>query len=201
MNLFGIVLATALTFTAPTPTEEVGVVYVGDSRFVGMEETCHISDEDNKWVVAKVGRGLDWLKSDGIENINKIVEDNDGIDRWVLVSGLGVNDPWNVDDYITYYSELDDNFDVVLVSVNPVDRVKCDKYGNDYAYLSGAIDRFNRKLQYTDYDYIDVYTDLVTYGFETIDGVHYKSNTYDFIYRFIESHMDYETLQTMSDAE
>lgn len=167
----------------------VGYIYLGDSRFVGMNTYVHMDEMNNTYVVAKVGQGLNWLKKAAIKKIDSIISANQGIDEWIIITGLGVNDLGNVDKYIEYYDTLED-VTLILVSVNPVDKSKCDRYGYNGAALGKGIKNFNKKLQDTNYEYIDTYTELCEAGFGTVDGLHYTKDTYNLIYDLIEEYLD-----------
>ena len=169
--------------------EQTGYIYLGDSRFVGMNRYIHIDEMENTFVVAKVGKGLSWLESTASGKIEEIIRSNANIDNWVVITGLGINDYWNAAKYIDYYDTLED-VQLILVSVNPVEKDKCDAYGYDYDKLSEGIIEFNDKLMETDYQYIDVYTAMMDEGFSTVDGVHYKKETYQFIYDTIKLYLD-----------
>lgn len=168
--------------------EKVGYIYLGDSRFVGMNNQCHIDEEENTWVVAKVGEGLKWMQDTALPEIDGIVDDNPDITYWFLITGLGVNDLGNIDKYIKEYDSLD-GFEIVLVSVNPMEKSKADKWGYDYNGLSPKIVKFNDKLKETSYQYIDVYSQLIENGYKTVDGLHYNKETYKYIYSIINSYM------------
>lgn len=168
--------------------EKVGYIYLGDSRFVGMNKYCNIDEEENTWVVAKVGQGLKWMKETALPEIEEIVNNNSDITEWFLITGLGVNDLGNIDKYIEVYDDLD-GFEIILVSVNPMEKSKADKWGYDYNGLSPKIVKFNEKLLETSYQYIDVYNDLIENGYKTVDGLHYDKETYKYIYSIINSYM------------
>lgn len=178
-------LMTALLFREPT----AGYIYLGDSRFVGMDNVCHVSEEDNTWVVAKVGEGLRWCENTALDEVSTIINDNPDIDEWYLISGLGVNDSYNAAKYVEMYDSLDDVY-VVLVSVNPMEKSKCDKYGYDYSALTRGANAMNEILRDTEYTYIDVSTHLEEVGFSTADGVHYTGDTYEEIYEYIKEQLN-----------
>lgn len=165
-----------------------GYIYLGDSRFVGMNSAVDIESEENTFVVAKVGKGYKWLIDYADDEINSIISEHKDITDWILISGLGVNDLRNIDKYIEYYDSIE-SMQVILLSVNPVDKAKCDRYGYDYAYLSREMVRFNEKLQETDYPYIDTYSLMIDEGFTTRDGVHYTNETYSMIYDEIQDYI------------
>lgn len=76
---------------------------------------------------------------------------------------------------------------LVLLSVNPLDKEKCDKYGYDYDGVMSGIEVFNDKLSETEYMYIDTYSYLMNNGFSTVDGLHYTDDTYRLIYNYVRS--------------
>lgn len=158
--------------------EQTGYIFIGDSRTVGLNNICCISEDDNVWVVAKVGMGYTWLKDEAEDQIDRIVVDNPDITDWVLISNFGVNDLHNRKQYEDWYAGVADDFDLKVVSVNPTD-------GN-YSYMSANIDSFNSKMQKfcssNDVDYINTYDAL---EFDTVDGLHYNSSTYKRIKNYI----------------
>lgn len=168
--------------------KRIGYIYLGDSRFVGMNKYCNIDEEDDTWIVAEVGKGLNWMKKTAIPEIEDIVKDNPKVTDWVLITGLGVNDLYNIDKYIEEYDSLE-GFKIILVSINPMEKDKADKWGYDYNGLSPKIIDFNDRLQDTSYEYIDVYTSLIENGFTTVDGLHYNEKTYKYIYDIINSYV------------
>lgn len=168
---------------------QTGYIYLGDSRFVGMNNTIHMDEMENTFVVARVGQGLRWLEDVAEDEIHDIIEENPEIDDWIIITGLGINDYWNIDKYIEYYDNID-YAQLVLVSVNPVEKSKCDIYGYNYTDLSKGAVMFNEKLKETEYPYIDTYTTMIDNGFSTSDGVHYTSTTYQFIYDAIDLYLN-----------
>lgn len=193
----GMYVSTECAYAAPDhETEQTGYIYLGDSRFVGMNKYMHIDEMENTFVVAKVGEGLSWLKNSAAGKIEEIMESNADIDNWVIISGLGINDYWNAAKYIDYYDTMDD-VQLILVSVNPVEKDKCDAHGYDYGKLSEGVSAFNDKLMETDYQYIDVYASMMDEGFSTVDGVHYKKETYQFIYDTIRLYLDTQQTETL----
>ena len=183
-------VSTVYVYAAPDyGTGQTGYIYLGDSRFVGMNKYIHIDEMENTFVVAKVGEGLSWLKNTAAGKIDEIMGNNTDIDNWVIITGLGINDYWNASKYIDYYDTMDD-VQLILVSVNPVEKDKCDAHGYDYGKLSEGIITLNDRLMETGYRYIDVYSAMMDEGFSTIDGVHYKKETYQFIYDIIRLYLD-----------
>ncbi len=151
-------------------------VFIGDSRFVGMNNA--VSMDDNYECIAKVGAGYDWLISTAIPALEELVSSDTEVDECVIVLGLGVNDTYNIDEYIDAYNELLSEYTVYVVSVNPVEE------GSEFV-SNGQIRSFNDKLLELDIDYIDCYSYLIDTGFETVDGVHYTADTYKKIYYYL----------------
>lgn len=83
--------------------ESTGIIFIGDSRTVGMSKSVAI--EDNVFFVAKVGQGYDWFCSTAIDAAEDIINSND-CDNWVIITNLGVNDLGNVEKYKAKYKEL-----------------------------------------------------------------------------------------------
>ena len=162
--------------------DSVGTIFIGDSRTVGLNKAVDIEAEDRQFVVAKVGMGYNWFVKSALPEIKKIKAENTALTKWRYVINLGVNDLSDINKYLDEYDELtneDSSIQLVLVSVNPV---------KDYPTITNSsIKKFNSKLMDAGYDYIDTYSALVKKGYETVDGLHYKDETYDDIYDLIES--------------
>lgn len=169
--------------------ETTGYIYLGDSRFVGMNKAVHMDEEDHTYVVAEVGKGYYWMKGTAIPEVYEIMDEDRDVDEWVIISGLGINDTHNVDRYIEYYNELSNDAKIILLSVNPVDQIKCDIYGYDFDTLCRGAAIFNTKLRDTEFEYIDSSNQMKIFGYETMDGVHYTDETYEFIYDIIQGYL------------
>lgn len=163
--------------TENTEHLEGGVIFIGDSRFNGMNIYCKVDSNNNQFLVAKDGASYNWFISDCISQVNTIVADNPEIDNWTLVSGFGVNDLQNIDNYLASYEELSKYFDIVLVSVNPIEY---------HSYLTNSdVQAFNKKLRDSKFKYINTYDMLIRDGYTTVDGLHYDKETYTAIYNHI----------------
>ena len=167
---------------AEKETESVGYVFIGDSRTVGMDYAVDFDKQENTFMVAKVGKGYYWFINDGAQQLKQIRQNNN-FDKWVYIFNLGVNDLSNVDKYVSLVNELAQEATVYYVSVNPTidskTTVKC-----------SSIEAFNQKIT-AGYDkYIDSYHFLKTNGFDSRDGLHYGSGTYEKLYKFIKDSID-----------
>ncbi len=161
--------------------ETVGTIFIGDSRFVGMDKAVDIESHEREFCVAKVGQGYYWFKNTALKQIEKIRKENTALTKWRYVVCLGVNDLGNSKNYIEEYEELtgkDDSIQLVLVSVNPVK--------NYPSITNSQIKKFNIKLSDAGYDYIDTFSVLQKKGFNSTDGLHYDDETYKTIYDLIE---------------
>ena len=155
------------------PDETIGYIFVGDSRFVNMNDVCEISKEDNLFMVAKVGEGYSWFSQTALKQIKRIV--SSGLySEWKLVICLGINDLGSINNYIKKYEELKADYDITLVSVNPV---------NNYPNISNSeVEKFNSSLKEVNLPYINTYNILMTTGYSTTDGLHYSPDTTRKIY-------------------
>ncbi|MBQ5431281.1 MAG: hypothetical protein IIU28_06485 [Lachnospiraceae bacterium] len=167
-------------------SEDTGIIYIGDSRFVGMNDVCHIDSNSNRFVVAKVGQGLSWLKREGLPQAQQIVSSNPSLHHFKYVICLGVNDLADIEGYKEVYRQLSQDHDLTLVSVGPV--------GN-YPGLSNVdIESFNQQLKdlcsECSIPYIDDYTVLTTEGYQTQDGLHYKDAVYQRIYQILQQQVE-----------
>ena len=174
--------------------DRIGYIYTGDSRIRRLNLTINMKGMKDNWVVCKSGMGYNWFVSFGIPEIDRIMKEKTYIDKWVIVSGWGVNDLWNSGTYINKYTELIKgkwkNCDLKLMSVNPVNGSKTAKYS--------GIDSFNARLKQYVADsegrikYIDTNKVMKKEGFSTIDGLHYSETTNKLIYSTVRKYLDEE---------
>ena len=156
------------------------VVWVGDSRTVGMNTTYN----NSLTVVAKVAMGYNWMVQNKSSFINKR--------GYNIVFNMGVNDLYNINKYIEFYNSLPDEFlkenNVYFMSVNPVDEIKQLSYG--YNSSNSSIANFNSQIKSklnSKIKYIDSYNYMISKGFQTVDGIHYDSKTYKMIHDYAVS--------------
>lgn len=191
-NLVSVGLASVFIFTggfdistardnllANVGIETDGIILLGDSRFVGIDNA--VEQADNVFFVAKVGEGYSWFVETAIPQIEDIREDNPYITDWTIVTGLGVNDLSNVSKYENKYEELleGDWSDVTLyyMSVNPVDESKC------YTVKNSNIRKFNKHFS-DEENYIDTYGYVLDH-METNDGLHFGKTINKKLYSLI----------------
>lgn len=160
------------------PEERTGYIFIGDSRFVGMDKVCAISQDEDKFVIAKVGEGYDYLKNTAEFKAENIIASHPEFTNWKYIICLGVNDLGNIKKYQDEFGKIASNHDLTLVSVNPVAYHK--------TITNTAISTFNSNIcNIAGAKYIDSYSVLVNNGFMTADGVHYTKETYQDIYNII----------------
>lgn len=193
MSVCNVIISDDFSLTVPTSVayedivsiipdkyeEEVGYIFIGDSRFVGMENTCKFADNERYFSVAKISQGYKWLKGTALPEVDNIVNSNNTITSWHLIIGLGVNDLYNINKYLKLYEDLSQNYDLILVSVNPIE------YHD--SITNKDIESFNNKLKTLDCTFIDTYSFLKTQGYSTVDGIHYTDKTYKSIFRRLRS--------------
>lgn len=146
-------------------------VFVGDSRTVGMGDAV-----GSITTIAKVGAGHSWLSAQ-ITNIKNTYH-NANIVLW-----FGVNDLHNVDKYIDTYNALASSMTdckIIVVNVGPA--------RGAYAHLMTDIQDFNAILETklnSNITLVDVFTKMQSATYSTSDGLHYKPDTYRYIYKYI----------------
>lgn len=149
---------------------ELPSVWIGDSRTVGLSNYVNID------CIAEIGCGINyfWNNYDYIESLR----------GYNIYINLGVNDLYNIDNYIYTFNTMSDDFlnnnNIYIISVNPCNY--------DYTYLNCDIINFNYQLSISldnRYKYIDTYNYLASYGFDTVDGLHYTEYTYYDIYNYV----------------
>ena len=170
------------------------VVFIGDSRTVQMYAYLNnnwsganyssggVHVVGNDIYVAQGAMGLDWMKSTGIPAAKQYFGAGSAI-----VILMGVNDLSNANNYISYVNSnaaswKSNGSSLYYVSVNPCD-------GN-YSHLNSKIQTFNATVKSglsSNVGWIDTYSQLVSSGYQTTDGLHYDKSTYNAIYNYIKS--------------
>lgn len=169
-------------------TVEGKVIFIGDSRTVGMCQSVQINDNED-CSIAEVGKGYQWLASADITNkLDAKLKQNPN--SYVVIN-MGVNDPGSSNNYIKYYNDLITKYPeihLVVVSVTPIDDEKAK--ANNYIITDSNVTSFNETIKngidHNKISYCDVYSKIKN-NFETVDGIHYKSNTYNTIYTEIKN--------------
>ncbi len=164
------------------------VIIVGDSRCVGMKS---VVGGTAAWY-AQENMGLTWLQDTVWKKTWKKLKKLD-VKGKVVVFNLGVNDLGNASSYVTtmntYGAKIKEKGgSVYFMTVNPVDETLEKEKG--YSVKNSSIVTFNQTLASglsSDFGIISTYDYLVDNGFETVDGVHYKSTTYNTIYSLLKS--------------
>ena len=173
--------------------ENYPILWIGDSRTVGLQAALQRSDRDPKYhtFICKVGAGCSYLK----QMSSTIVKQSDP--PHIIVINLGVNDLGNIRRYQAAYDEylssVWKNCPVYIISVNPV-RPPCRSVSNR------QIESFNTAMQeYIEMKnasasaeaypirYIDTYSYLQKNGYRSGDGLHYGAASYLDIYDYILS--------------
>lgn len=183
--------ATSSEYSEDTIGADTGIIFIGDSRFVGMNEAVGIDSMANRFVVAETGQGYFWFKNTGLYSALSIEQSNPQVSSWIYVICLGINDLNHEQRYEELYDQLimsgssytvsDKETTIVLVSVGPV---------GDYPDITNdQVDEFNIALKtycsINGIKYIDYNTTLTEQGYTTIDGLHYNNDTYRQIYQII----------------
>lgn len=171
-------------------------ILVGDSRTVQMKHAIaggdwSCSGNGDNWSIhgndvwsCKGSMGLNWMKSNGIPQIEAQISNGSAI-----VILMGVNDLYQPDGYINYINSNVDKWinkgaTVYFASVMPCDG----KYSN----LNPKISSFNTKLKSglsSKVKWLDLNSYLSSNGFKATDGLHYDSATYKKIYSYIKSNL------------
>ncbi len=168
------------------------IIWVGDSRTLGLRDALHKTERaDNDIFVGKVGEGVHWFQEEGISEMDEAIRANPDLP---VVMNLGVNDPQLVDEYIETYWEVikaypDTSF--YILSVNPLDEeflledgLVEDAVFEDINSLNVARMNVRLKEEFAS-RYIDSASYLKSDGFDTVDGLHFSTETYLKIHDFV----------------
>jgi len=147
------------------------LIYVGDSRIVGLESALN---NTNISYIAKVSMGHSWLTNTAMGLLETELSNKT---NGIVILALGTNDLHNIDKYVTTYKEIIEKYPsnkFYVLSVNPVDEAKAKS--NGYSINNASIEVFNSILKTNFPDiYIDIYSSLTS--FESSDGLHYSNST------------------------
>ncbi len=156
-----------------------GVILVGDSRFVQMQE--NVGENSCTWI-AENGKGYNWFNETAVARIDGCV----GKGSKILIN-LGVNDPGHVNDYVALVNAKAAEWTgkgatVYYASVNPV-------WDNPYTTEEQVI-YFNSQMQAGlsgDVHWIDSHGYLDSIGYKLVDGLHFNAETYQNLYAYFMS--------------
>ncbi|MCH5250934.1 MAG: SH3 domain-containing protein [Lachnospiraceae bacterium] len=167
----------------PQPVTEVknvaGVILVGDSRFVQMQNS--VGANSCTWI-AESGKGYNWFSEKAITRIDSCV----GKGSKILIN-LGVNDTSNLQKYISLVNAKADEWvskgaTVYYSSVNPV-------WENPYVNEE-QVEYFNSQMKGSlngNVHWIDSHSYLTSIGYKLVDGLHYSEETYQNLYAYYMS--------------
>lgn len=167
------------------------VVFIGDSRTVGMKQALSYYGHDLSCCsfAAEIGKGYSWFV--GQDHLTTLAPS-------IVVLNLGVNDLGNLYRYQAIYAEYAatcwSECPIYIVSVNPCSS-PCTSVSNQRisAFNSSMeqwIQEFNEENASASAEaipirYIDTYDYLLSEGFSSSDGLHYSASTYERIYQYI----------------
>lgn len=164
------------------------VLYVGDSRTVGMCKAMNIEND----CIAEIGKGLSWVKTKNAD-IKRKTSSSQTTDPYnVIVFSLGVNDckgknsASNYAEFYNQYAEYNTNVKVVVTSVTQVLNSVAKK--NGYSVINADIISFNKELKSklnSNVQYCDVYGPITGHVVSS-DGMHYDDATYKLVYEAIQ---------------
>lgn len=155
-------------------------LFIGDSRTVGMCQSVSIGS--NAECIAEVGKGYSWLANEKLGEIKSKLTEHPNSN---VVINLGVNDYYNINNYIDLYNELSrsyPNAKFVIVSVTHVTDTESKNIKNK------DIESFNNSLKNglnKNITYCDIYS-YIKDNYSTSGGIHYDADAYKGIYNAIE---------------
>ena len=130
------------------------IFLVGDSRTMQMYLTIRRMLKRTTFVYGN-GGGLLWFKTSGYSTLLSKVRAESAKGKKkksAVVLNLGVNDLWNVKNYIRYYKKIYQdlsalNCDLFIMSVNPIDVIRMKDGGRNLAKNATSVMTFNKKLK------------------------------------------------------
>lgn len=168
------------------------VIFVGDSRTVGLQTTlekqCSKKKLKNVSFVCLSGQGLRWFRSRGVDQLNKIIRNerktSGGNRKIAVIFNLGVNDIRHWDEtstdccqviynYLTYMNKISSDLEkkgckLFYMSINPINgsMSKVKELRREWELLT-----FNKSLKdglNSKWQYIDVFDRLINNGYSTV---------------------------------
>ena len=153
-------------------------IMIGDSRTDMMKD---VVENDNITWICEVGMGYKWLRDTALKTLQEQMKGNEDIFVW-----LGVNDVYNISNYISLLNEEIPKWkaqgaDVYIVAVGQVTK--------DPYVTNEEIEDFNARMkkEVAGAKYADLYSYLKKQGYKTTDGTHYDNETTWKIYRYLMS--------------
>lgn len=164
----------------PVKAVQRTTIMIGDSRTDMMKDV--IENDKITWI-CEVGMGYKWLRDTALDSLQKQMKGNEDIFIW-----LGVNDVYNISNYISLLNEEVPKWkaqgaDVYIVAVGQVDK--------DPYVTNEEIEEFNSRMknEVANVKYLDLYSYLKKNGYKTTDGTHYNNETTWKIYRYLMSYV------------
>lgn len=174
--------------TAPSENTKSELIFVGDSRTVGMQQV--IGGEAT--YIGKVGEGYNWFTKKALKKLEKELLDYPAS---TVILNFGINDLGNINSYISAYQQLMNAYPqtkFVFAAVYPVEQKLAKSYG--YQVTNQQIQAFNAQMKAAfPAQYVDTYSYLMAGGFiqakgkSTVDGIHYTAEGYQAIYSYIQT--------------
>lgn len=156
------------------------VIWVGDSRTVGMGHATNDSDV----YIGKDGEGYEWFNEKGRKTLKKAMTENPNTP---VVFNLGVNDCDNIDNYLELYKKIVDKYPdthFYFMAVNPIEPTLCENVTNE------EISAFNARIKEAFPDqFIDSFTFIQVSEIVTNDGIHYSDEDYQRIHDFVSTNV------------
>lgn len=146
------------------------LIYIGDSRINGMSMSLK---NNNSTFIAEDGANYNWLVSTGKSQLDGYLN---GSEMRIVVLAMGINDLYNVDNYIAFFNNLVSSYPnayFYFLGVGPVNETKAIE--NGYTVTNAEINQFNAKLANALGD--KYLTPGSADQFNSIDGIHYDSQT------------------------
>lgn len=170
----------AMKASANTPKATAGIILVGDSRFVELNNALNNLFGTNPiTIIAENAKGYKWFVENAIPRIDAITGKGTRI-----VINLGVNDVGDIDRYIETVNLKAAEWNakgakVYYATVNPV-------WENQYVSEDKVVDFNNRlKLGLQGVTIIDTHDYLTSTGYVLRDGLHYDTQTTLVIFQYI----------------
>lgn len=162
--------------------DKSNVIFIGDSRTYQMNKK---TDSSLASWIAESSSEYKWFQQIAIPIMDTTDLKGKKICILMGVNDYIVNGISSADNYINFYNTkaqewINKGASVIFVSVMPTN--------GGYEYINAGIDEFNEKIRNkknSNIKYLDLNTFMKTYGFNTVDGIHYDDYTYNVIYSTI----------------
>lgn len=173
-------------------TKTDNFIFIGDSRLDSMSALSHSIGFKSVEFITTKNPDYYWIVNEGIDGLDYILKNKPG--NYNVVFNLGINDFNNIKMYIDFFNSLSERYpnqNIFLLGIGPLDEIKAIE--NDITHVNNDdIYNFNIDIMKgldKNIHMIYVFQELITNGYNTIDGYYLAEDTSMSLLKFIWNHV------------